>query len=307
MLLDVIVRSFAQMGGVMANTENLDKVIFNPAKIWMFGYDNGLTLLKAAAVGTGIGLSLVQVVIGMGTLLVFGLFGIQIILQLVGFYLVACIALILLPLGVFNPAAHFFEKAVQSVLQAGVRLMVLILVVGVAVTVWQSLGVLHLTTPSNINQPLGLFFTALLFLYLSIHLPKIAASMVGKFNLHTSEMATSAAPFVESPGMLSPPSSMQGDLHAVQTAALIGPAAALPARGFETAPATSLTSASQVAAPMPSGGGFLASGGGTFVPGQSLAQASLVQKSISDAVTKKLKKTFLEVIAEKQFDGSEER
>lgn len=181
-LTDTVIKSFAQLAGVTVNNHEISRVIFSPGKIWQYGYDAGVHLLQVATAGSNFGLVLIQIILGLGILLVFGLLGIQIILQLSGFYLIAFAALILLPFGTFTPSHNMFDKAVQSVLRAGVRVMTLIMVVGIAVVVWNGM---HLTDMDateavvNINQPLGLFFTALVFLYLAIYLPKVAAKTVG--------------------------------------------------------------------------------------------------------------------------------
>ena len=60
--------------------------------------------------------------------------------------------------------------------------MVLMIVIGIATMTWQTLGLNNTTAPYNINTPLGLFFSALLFLYLSIKLPKMAAQVVGEIS-----------------------------------------------------------------------------------------------------------------------------
>ena len=69
--MNVILQSFADLGGLVANTPHLSDVIFNPAQIWQLGYDNGLMLLKAAAVNSGFGLSLIQIILGMGIIFTF--------------------------------------------------------------------------------------------------------------------------------------------------------------------------------------------------------------------------------------------
>src|SRR3989338_2708185 len=191
-LADVIVRSLVQVGGAVAHTKELESFIFNPAKLWQYGYNEGVMLLKLAATGSNIGLPMLYIMLGSGILMVFGLLGIQVVLQLSGFYLVEMTSLLFIPFGTFTPAQGMFNRSVQSVLKAAVRVMVIIMVIGVAVTVWSSFALTsvtpdHLPIPFNINQPLGLFFTGLLFLYLAIRLPKMAAESVGSISMRLTE------------------------------------------------------------------------------------------------------------------------
>jgi type IV secretory pathway TrbL component len=180
-LLSSIINSFATIAGMVVNKAKLDALIFNPTQIWQYGYDFGIFLLKSATEVSGMGLIIILTSLGMGVLLVFALLGIQVVVQLVGFYFVALVALILLPLGIFEPSRRMFDRSVQTVLQAGVRVMTVIVVIGVAALVWDGFKLEDMgEVMGNLNQSLGLFFSALLFLFLAIYLPRLAASVVGE-------------------------------------------------------------------------------------------------------------------------------
>jgi P-type conjugative transfer protein TrbL len=190
-IFSVIIKSFAEIGGVVANVKDLAKIIFNPAQIWHYGYDFSLSLLRAAALGSSIGLVLIEVFLGLGILLTFGLLGIQIVIQVVGFYLVALMALIFLPFGAFSPTGDLFGKALQNVFKAGIRVMVLIVVIGISILVFENFGAIDFGEGSelsyNINQPLALFFTALLFLCLAWRLPILVADSFGKIRMQNKD------------------------------------------------------------------------------------------------------------------------
>lgn len=179
-LCKVILESFAQMGGIVGTTKNLTDVIFNPALIWQYGYDSGIHLLKIATESSGIGLPLLDLVLGLSILFVFGLFIIQIILQILGFYFISFTALILLPLGIFTPTADMFPQALTNVLKAGVRVMVIIMITGIAVSIWNLYDIIEINQDSNLNQILGLLFSGILFLYLARYLPRMAANTIGR-------------------------------------------------------------------------------------------------------------------------------
>lgn len=193
LIFGAIVKSFITIGGNIVDNKHFGDLLINPAKIWKYGYDVSIGLLKLAANGSAIGLVLIHIILGMGILLVFGLFGIQIVLQMVGLYLVAIISLILLPFGAFNLSSNMLEKSLQSIFKAGTRVMTLIIITGIAMLVFTNFSEISLAMDNpqyNINQPLGLFFTALLFLYLAIKLPNIAAETVGAITMRSEENHT---------------------------------------------------------------------------------------------------------------------
>jgi len=195
-LLDTIVQSFGKLAGIIVHKSDLSSFVFNPTKIWQYGYDAGIYLLKAAASGSAFGLILIQTTLGIGILLVFGLFGIQLTVQIVAFYITAITTLILLPLGIFSPSRKIFDRGLQSILQAGVRLMVIVLITGIAVIIWDQMPIDDLTNPNlsiNINNFLGLFFGALLFLALAIYLPRTISATVGEISSGWHEETKSVA------------------------------------------------------------------------------------------------------------------
>lgn len=295
-LFHVIIQSFANLGGAIVHPPGLNELIFNPAHIWKYGYNIGLDLIKGAVLSNGVGLTLTLLVLGMGILCVFGLLGIQIVLQIVGFYLIAFISLIFLPFGVFEPTAHMFEKSIQSLLKSGVRVMVLIMVIGVAMITWKTLGLSQIKAPYNINVPLGLFFTTLLFLYLSIKLPKMAASAIGEINLRflpeKSRESESRDTLVH--GQM----ASSSNLAAVQAASVIEPnlghmtsSEALGARAMPLSEATAtVSSVSQT--PL-----------GTRTqkePTTDLGKASAINyRSISETRLKQIQKELLKIMGEK--------
>jgi type IV secretion system protein TrbL len=298
-LLNTILQSFVNVGGIVAHTKHLTGFVFNPAKIWRYGYDIGLNLLKIASLSSSIGLSLIQITLGMGILLSFGLLGIQIILQVVGFYLVSLTALILLPFGAFNPSADMFSQSVKAVFKAGVRVMVLIMVLGIAVTIWSGLhlGKMAVSPDININQILGLFFSALLFLYLAIRLPQIVSEVIGKIHIRSPEKETApAAQVISSPAPTSAAAAPISGAAAMQAATNIEAGTTMqPGFGTATTQAAQLVTACPVTV-TPAAAAQAAGG---------INQAGSLQKSIShlerstDMSLKKLKKSFLKALSEK--------
>ena len=183
-LIEVILRSFTQIAGDVVDFETLKSFLSDPSKLWQFGYDAGVNLLKMATHEQGLGLALIQIILGLGILFNFGYLGIEVVLQLVGFYLVALGGLIVLPFGVFEPTRKLFDEGVRSLIKAGMRLMTTMIIVGVMVAIWNQFDLTPITetTAFNLNLPLGLFFSALLALSLVKYLPKMMGEMVGNLS-----------------------------------------------------------------------------------------------------------------------------
>ncbi len=179
-----VVASFADVGSKLAPVPHLTDTFYNPALLWKYGYNSSVALLKAgSAVNVSVGLAMVQISLGLGILLCFALLGIQIVLQLVGFYFTSLLGLLLIPLGVFSPATQMLEQVIQSILKAGVRVLVLFIVVGAAITTWHLFGLDKQAINVTVNEALGLFDSALLFAYLAIRLPGLVANVVGRLQL----------------------------------------------------------------------------------------------------------------------------
>ena len=218
-----LIQSFAQMGGSIAKNSQVTDLLFNPSLIWQYGYDAGVLLLQSASgASSGIGLPLVQLVIGFGILFVFGLLGIQIVLQIVGFYLVSLMALIFIPFGVFHPGRHLLTRVVQSVFKAGARVLVIIVTMGLMMTILTSFHLEKIAAIQNINQSLGIFFVGLLFLFFAVKLPLLIADIVGEFSMSLSPAPIQQAPV--SVTSITAPSAATGETaFSMQQATMISP------------------------------------------------------------------------------------
>lgn len=294
-ILDTIIRSFAQLAGVIIKDATTTEYIFNPAKIWQYGYDVGVHLLQLATGSEHFGLIMILISLGIGILLVFGLLGIQVVVQIVSFYLVSLGALILLPFGAFTPSYNMFDRAARAVLQAGLRLMALIAIIGIAVVVWNGFELTDLatTTNFNINQPLGLFFTALLFLCLTLYLPKIISEAVGNI---TSVLLDGGAPIITTvrESIATPIETAHANLANMQAATTITPEAG-SGRSYEgvtsTAAAATIPTVN-ITAPA-------SSNIDSRFTKEALTQAQMISKSISKNTVKKIKESVMQAMKEK--------
>ena len=180
-LLQVIIDGFTQVAFQITPTGS-SKFIFNPAMLWKFGFDHGIQMITLAVQygTTNTAMANLFLYLGFGNLLIFALIGVQIIVAVVGFYVVSLVALLLIPFGGFVGTQNFLSRALQGVLKAGVRVFVVILVIGVAATVWASLPQETLTMTTTFDKPLSLFLSALVVLILVWRLPEMGVQLVGE-------------------------------------------------------------------------------------------------------------------------------
>ena len=299
LLLSAVVNSFAKLAGVVIDYENVSSYVFNPAKIWEYGYDLGIGLLQSAATNDFMLFGVIQMVIAIGILLVFGFLGTQLVVSIVGFYLVSFGVLILLPVGAFTATRNFFDKGISSVLQAGLRLMTTIIIIGIAVVVWDSfeLNTMLETEGYNLNQPLGLFFSSLLFLNLAMVVPKLVANSLGEIIsgfLGENESSSRVIVVSESSGGVATTGSF--NLSTVQAASTITTGSGLTGAVSNvsvsaTLPVTTTSGNANFSSSM----GILGGSSGDKI----LAQAGKISKSISEDTVKKIKESVIKAVKEK--------
>jgi type IV secretion system protein TrbL len=109
------------------------------------------------------------------TLLAFFILGIQVFLTYLEFYLLATLALVLVPFGVLRWTAFMAEKSFGLVFSFGVKLMVLAFIVSAAEPV---LAALTLPANPNFNQVLSVLVGAMAITFLAWHAPGVAAGLV---------------------------------------------------------------------------------------------------------------------------------
>lgn len=192
----------SQLGG------NTEKFILNPGLLWQYGYNFAVSMLEIAANSDGFALPLIFTVLGMGILLVVGIFGIQVFIQVISFYFVAAMCLLIMPLSAFTPLRDYFSQCIKSLLQAGLRLMVIMLLVSAAIGSWSVMRLQAFSTDMNINVPLGFFFSGLLFVFAASYLPRVVERIVG--TIQWQSMTTVTAPAVS----IAVPSAATTNMHA---------------------------------------------------------------------------------------------
>ncbi len=284
-------------------------VFFNPGKIWKYGFDASLSMLKLSVqYGTpNISLGMLYLFLGFGSLLLFALIGAEIIVITAAFYVVSLVALLLIPFGTLTVTKNFLEQAISGVMQMGARMFGLIMVLGVGVSAWGSLGA-SIDQNTKIDTLLGFFFATLVIFVLAIKVPKLAATAVGHIggsffdgmSAVSSGDASSAAASVNISGANSPNASSIANTGAGANAGAV-----------VSNPAAAIQAATNVSAVVGGGAGGGASSGSTVsVAGSSSSAGMLggagdggkvgkgadVSRGLSPETVNKLKTSFKQIL-----------
>ena len=290
-LLQMVLEIFIKVGYIIA-PEKSQALLFSPGKLWTIGFKAGVSMLKVSVqYGTfNMGLSFLYLFLGMGILLIFAAIGAQIIISVVLFYFVAVLSLVVIPLGVLKPAQDLFNKAIQHLLRAGVRLFAVILILGVAFTLFQSLKITSISDSTSLEKPLALLFTAFVLMILVYTLPSYLAKAVGTpggdifagVSAPASSQVVVSQPAPNATNVSLSPVAMGASMHGAAASSSIG---ASVQSGATVVPGGSASSqATNVSV-------------STTVQGASLnnkkqdkiSDASNVNKSISDSTIRKIK------------------
>lgn len=123
-------------------------------------------------------------------LLSFFVLAIQVTVTYLEFYIVAVLALILVPFGINRWTAFLSEKAFGSIVGFGVKLMVLSFIMSAATPVMRAI---NLPTDPTLKQAYCVFLAAAFLAFLAWHAPGVAAGMMsGGPSLSTSVAARTA-------------------------------------------------------------------------------------------------------------------
>lgn len=301
-LLQMLINGFT-MTAFHSSGDGVSDLFFNPGKIWQYGFDNGIAMLKLAVQygTTNDGLSTLYFALGFGSLMLFALIGAEIIVVLAGFYVVSLVALLLIPFGALTVTKNLFEKAIQGVMQMGVRMFALILVLGVGVTVWSGLNMQAITQSTTLDVLLGFFFATLVIWVLVVKVPKLAAMSVGSIG----GSLFSDMPNASSGGEASSVSmSMAGAVNVASVGVSAG--SVMQGGGAQYSPASAMQAATTVSTQvsMPAAAQVSvsnSSGASLFGSGQSgVGKGSEVTRGLSPETLSKIKSSFKQVLQEQK-------
>ncbi len=289
-LLQFVLEIFIKVGYIVS-PEKSKALLFSPGKVWVIGFKAGVSMLKVSVqYGTfNIGLSMLYLVLGMGLLLIFAAIGAQIIISVVLFYFVAVLSLIIIPLGVLKPLQDLFNRAIQSLLRAGVRLFAVILILGVAFTLFQSLKITSITDSTSLEKPLALFFTSFVLLILLYTLPSYLARAVGKPGGNLFENVNS--PHASNVIVSQPPAYVNPNVSSVQAGSSMQSTQSAASNSVSMQAASTVVSGSQsVSTPAQAANINVSTTvhGGGGGKQEKVSDASNINRSISDSTIKKV-------------------
>ncbi len=180
-LLNVLLNGFTQLGFSGLSNKAI-ATLFGPDLLWKYGFNSGISLLSLGVQygSANFGMAGIDLFMGFGILILFSLIACQIILLVVGFYVVSLLALLLLPFGTFVMTESLFHRSIHGVIKAAVKIFALVLIVGIGVGIWSSMSPAAFTASTTLDQPLGLLFTTLIITILAWKVPAMLADAVGE-------------------------------------------------------------------------------------------------------------------------------
>jgi type IV secretion system protein TrbL len=124
-------------------------------------------------------------------MLSFVIMAIQVFLAVLEYYMLVTLVAILVPFGIFAPTKFLAEKAIGAVVGAGIKLMVLALLMGVLQPL---LSKVHFSgTEVKLNELWTVLATCLTYAYLTWHVPAgIAGALAGSPSLSAAAVAQNA-------------------------------------------------------------------------------------------------------------------
>ena len=125
------------------------------------------------------------------TIISFFILGIQCFISYLEFYIIAVLALILVPFGVFKHTAFLAEKSLGVIISHGVKLMVLAFIISAATPVLATITNILPNTGVTADQAFSIMLAAMAIAFLAWHAPGIAGGMMsGGPSLHAGTAAS---------------------------------------------------------------------------------------------------------------------
>lgn len=181
-LTNTLASTFTLLGAKAGGNLVSPDIMLNPGQIADRGIDTAIPLLRAAGELSGpIGLyaNLIQILIlivaSFVVLLSFYLIAIQLVMAIITFKIGTLVVFVLLPFSLIKQTAFIAERPLGWVVSAGVRLMLLTLVVGLGENMFDLLRLG--TNTVRLRASLEIALSALLFLALTLTASRLASEL----------------------------------------------------------------------------------------------------------------------------------
>jgi type IV secretion system protein TrbL len=230
-LVNALLESFTMIG-LKAGGGGISKaLISNPSSLAEYGTYITKPIFDHIAGFTGmdalynLGDIITNLVMGFLIIACFFIVGIQIFLTYLEFYIIGCLALILIPFGANKHTAFLGEKAVGAVFSFGIKLMVLSFVASAAIPLIRTWT---LPVDPTLDQMLYTLLGSAAIAFLAGHAPGVAAGLLtGSPSLSVGDVARTAfaggmGAVMAGRGVINAAGGMARGTGAVVTAAKIG-------------------------------------------------------------------------------------
>lgn len=184
-LADVIFRSFAQLGLTATAGSITADDIMKPGFVAATGYDAAYPLLDEISKLSGpiaffknIVIISVLALAWLITLLAFFFLSIQLFITIIEFKLTTLAGFVLIPFALWNKTSFLAERVLGNVISAGIKLMVLAIIVGIGSTIFGSITSTFTPDAVTLEQAASVILGSLAMLALGIFGPGIATGLV---------------------------------------------------------------------------------------------------------------------------------
>jgi type IV secretion system protein TrbL len=184
-LAKIVFNSFAGLGLQAAGSGLSSEQLLQPGRLAQVGIDAGKPILDAASQLMGFVSffeNFIQIFVlliaWLAILIAFFILAVQLFITLIEFKLTTLAGFVLVPFGLFNKTAFLAEKVLGNVVAAGVKVLVLAVIVGIGTTLFSEFTQGFAGNQPSLEDVLSLVLAALSLLGLSIFGPGIATGLV---------------------------------------------------------------------------------------------------------------------------------
>lgn len=195
-LANVILQSFAMIGLKAGGWGITSKMLTDPSALSEHGIKvaqpifNHITSYSGMDVMFNLGDIILSTIMGLLIIGSFFVMGIQFFITYLEFYIVGCVALILIPFGANKYTAFLGEKAIGAVISFGIKLMVLSFIASATIPL---VSKWVLPESPTFQMMLYTLLGSLAIAFLSMHAPTVAAGLLSGAPSFSAGMAAGAA------------------------------------------------------------------------------------------------------------------
>jgi type IV secretion system protein TrbL len=184
--------SLVKAGGIAGGNGAAESLLLDPSQIAGMGLQATAPLAQSLqGISYHLGDMFVFGISYIVIMLSFVVMGLQVFLAVVEYYLLVTVVAILVPFGVFAPTKFLAEKAIAAVIGAGIKLMVLALLLSSLTPLLSQ--VRFSGTEIKLNELWAVLATTLTYAYLVWHVPgTIAGALAGSPSLHAASVSQNA-------------------------------------------------------------------------------------------------------------------